>query len=547
MKKIASIIGMAGITLTMTATAATPVRIPQSEDAPKYKSAKAHAPEEEEETWKTIGNGEYRDNIVHSWFTIPGYPQMDVEVQESEQTPGRYRIVKPYHNYPMDLGAGAPEGEAFMIVDASDPMHCYIEPCLTRLLIGLDPNKNVMQMAVWSIADDYYNNIYGNWNQADIEGVCGRLENGSVTFPAGAILTTTMYADKEPNWDMLWIPSNPNGMWRLRLPGAPKLDLNIDFTGLIENDLTYDVRMEESVEYVKVAFFKGEYNNDMTKSIIDGTVDTEELDTDGQVCYPYTEDGIYTFIAVPYYEGEPLAPYYITKEMSFNEAEWRKCGKVHYTEAILSSNEMTVAGQLNIDPDDYDVELEENVANPGLFRLVDPYGPPYVYASSGYDDSHKYYMEIDATDVNSVFIKRMEPIGLSFAWGRNGIESRAYRKMTEGMTKEEVKMWEITNNTPLFGTHADNKITFPKDAIYWIVTDQLTTPTYWANANGKFCIEFKEGQVIGGTNGVEGITNDSETASEWYNLQGVRLNKRPAEKGIYIERRGNVSTKVMVK
>lgn len=551
MKTTRTILTIAATALALTAGAV--VRVPDMEKAPKYngKAAIKKATRADEETWKSLGTGELRDNIVNSWYSVPTTPVMQVEVQESEQTPGRYRVVNPYHNYPYDLGGGAPTGEAYMVVDASDPEHCYIEPCPTRLIVGYDAYGNLEQMGVWSIADDYYNNMYGDWELADQEGVCGKLENGCITFPPGSILTTLLHAEIEINWDMQWIRSNSDGMWRLRLPNAPKLDVTFEFEGLFDNELTFNVDVEESVDYVSVALLKGEYTASMVEGIINGSIESQDLNTTAQVSFPYEEDGVYTIIGVPYYHNEAVKPSHLTREYAFSETEWKKCGLVHYTEAILSSNEMTEQGALNIDSDDYDVEIEENVANPGLFRLVNPYGPPYVYANEGYDNSRNYYMEIDATDRSSVFIKRMEPIGLSFAWGRNGIESRAYRKMTEGMSIADIKIWEDTHDSPLFGTHKDDKITFPKEALYWIVLDQPTTPTYWANSNGKFCVEFKPGQVIGGkdnTGAVEGIiTNDIQGGEAWYTLDGMLLEKAPQGSGIYVKRCGGKSTKVIIK
>lgn len=551
MKNIITLAAFAA-TLAISAGAANPVRITPTAAPYQRTEARYNAPKhvDEEETWVSLGVGQFRDNLVCAFYSIDSFPQMDVEIQESSTTPGRYRVVNPYHNYPYTFGFGETVGDVYMIVDASDPEHCFVEQCPTRLLLGYNQTGDLQQLAVWSIADDYYNNLYGNWEKAEAENVCGKIKNGCITFPPMSLLSTIVHAEKEINWDMQWIPSNPQGKFRVRLPGAPKLDVEVKLEGLLEGDVAYYMELEDDLDYVKVALVEGESSPSIIAGVIDNSIDWTEVSATGQITFPYTKDGVFTLVAVPYYKGEAQDAVVLTKEYAYSEDEWRKCGLVHYTEAILSSNEMTETGYMQIDPDDYDVELEENVKTPGLFRLVDPYGPPYIYSGDGgYDSSHKYYMEIDATDTEAVFIKRMEPIGLSFAWGRNAIESRAYRMMTkQGMSKEDVLAWEREKGYRLFGTHKDNKITMPEESIYWIVLDQPTQPTYWANSNGKFCVEMKEGQVIGGTNGVEGVATDFEdAAAEWFTISGLRLPSVPTEPGIYVMRKGKEVTKVALK
>lgn len=67
------------------------------------------------ETWKDLGEGEFSDfivsNIARGNFNDP----VKVMIQESEQTPGRYRLVNPWPSLTDN-----PELN-FLIVDASDP------------------------------------------------------------------------------------------------------------------------------------------------------------------------------------------------------------------------------------------------------------------------------------------------------------------------------------------------------------------------------------------------------------------------------------------
>ncbi|MDE6131628.1 MAG: hypothetical protein K2F74_08560 [Muribaculaceae bacterium] len=85
-------------------------------------------PASAQETWKPIGTGLFRENFVHAFYMVSTYPEVEVEIMESEQTPGRYRIMNPYADYPDFIGSpGCYDGEYYITVDASDPERCYVE------------------------------------------------------------------------------------------------------------------------------------------------------------------------------------------------------------------------------------------------------------------------------------------------------------------------------------------------------------------------------------------------------------------------------------
>ena len=150
-----------------------------------------------EETWKLIGTGTFRENFLHSWYIYSDFPEVEVEVMESEQTPGRYRIMNPYANYPDYIGSpGCQEGDWYITVDASDPVHCYIETSKTGYIAG----ENQM-LVVGSVADDYYNNRYGNWELADKENVCGKLVDGSITLSRGVMTLYLCAATRKECFD----------------------------------------------------------------------------------------------------------------------------------------------------------------------------------------------------------------------------------------------------------------------------------------------------------------------------------------------------------
>lgn len=58
----------------------------------------------EAETWTSLGVGKFRESFLHAFYQIAAYPEVDVEIQECDQVPGRYRIVDPYKDFPNFIG-----------------------------------------------------------------------------------------------------------------------------------------------------------------------------------------------------------------------------------------------------------------------------------------------------------------------------------------------------------------------------------------------------------------------------------------------------------
>ena len=241
-----------------------------------------------EETWKSIGTGLFRENFLHSWYIYSDFPEVEVEVMESEQTPGRYRIMNPYANYPDYIGSpGCQEGDWYITVDASDPVHCYIETSKTGYIAGED-----QMLIVGSVADDYYNNRYGNWELADKENVCGKLVDGSITFPPMSLLGSLWDLSEPWSDDIISVRCDQKGMFRIKLPGAPNLDVVGNLMGISDDNtqLNFEVALGKSVEKARVALVERDNAESAVEGIVNGTILSEEISESGNVAVPYTGD-----------------------------------------------------------------------------------------------------------------------------------------------------------------------------------------------------------------------------------------------------------------
>lgn len=520
-------------------------------------TATVKAPTRAPETWTDLGTGRLRDDLLTYWYNLADYYEFDVKVQASDQTPGRYRLVNAYRNFPITW-SGNYDGERYIIVDATDPDHCYIEAGSTGLQIEsqtTDENGNVIwsgdaDFCIWSIAENEYNNVYGDWDavEKNVGEVAGTLKNGAITFPRNSLVICLIEESEAGDiigGNFAWRQANADGMFRFSLPGAPELDAVITFGGIDDamTTLSYHVALDKDVEKARVALIEGDYTPAVAAGIADGSIPSQEITATADLNFPFEKDGIHTLVVVPYYEGQPATPFHLTTEYAYSEAEWRKCGTATYTESILASNEMTTQGYWAMSPYTYEVEVEESVAKPGLLRLVDPYGLNYPYAtSSNFDTSRRWYLEIDCQDPERVFIPKAENgVGLDLGLGTMVIWSRADRQITEyGVGYGEVDGMNI------FGKVSGSEVTFPKDALYISFPDRNPGTWYWANQDGTFKLVLPEGAITPHDpvppTSVEGIDADQAPA-RYYTVDGIELSAEPT-RGLYIRRQGSKVTKI---
>lgn len=486
--------------------------------------------------WKSLGTGKFRDDFVTSLYFVDSY-EFEVEVQENTALPGLYRVVSPYKNYPISPANF--DGDTYLEIDASNPEKVFFDKYDT----GLDWGGG--NIYINSIAGDYYFN-YGGGAGLDMayqEGLCGTLDkDGIITFPKGSLLINEDGSD-------LYRQCNLSGNFRLMLPGAPDLDIAITVEDIIEKDgkeyIPVYFALDDDIEKVKVAMVEGEYSSEVVENIEGGAIQSDEITQSGEMLFPYEKDGVFTFVAVPYFGGEAKKVEYLTKELSYKHYGWEDVGTAMYTEGFIADCEVTVD---NMNVVTTSVAVQENTEKPGLFRLVDPYGPGYqYYDESVYDLSHHYYMEIDASDPDRVVLNEMsEGCGLSLSFGRTVLWSRAGYYLDEevGMSVEEVEAKGV------YGKRVGNTITFPRNAllIKFIDVFGVQDVWYWANCKGSFKVVLPESTGISSPVSSDADANSKSNApAEYYTLDGIKVTKANLRKGVYVKKQGANTSKVLIK
>lgn len=141
----------------------------------------ANAPDPNE-GWNPLGYVEYTDGFICSMFTV-GIVTYEVEIQESKEAPGLYRLVDPYGEaYPYnEPGDYDPTMTVYLEVNATNPNHVSIPFTQTAT------NWGYGDMYLWSLAD-YYEYQGATPEEIEEEEVYGSLKDGQITFPAESLL-----------------------------------------------------------------------------------------------------------------------------------------------------------------------------------------------------------------------------------------------------------------------------------------------------------------------------------------------------------------------
>lgn len=158
------------------------------------------------EVWKSLGTGLYTEDMIGPMFEGLGVVSYEVEVEESEETPGKYRIINPYgsaypYNEPGDWDTSC---DYNLVIYANVPDRVWFGLQSTGL------NWGVGDLSVLSMA--YYYMANGKTpEEVESMGLFGTLNDGVITFPVKALGVA--------NGGKVYY-GNTNGQFKLILPSA---------------------------------------------------------------------------------------------------------------------------------------------------------------------------------------------------------------------------------------------------------------------------------------------------------------------------------------
>lgn len=140
--------------------------------------------EDPDESWTTIGYVEYTDGYMCCLYLIDPLTYY-VEVQESKEYEGFYRLVNPYGEaYPYnEAGDWNPNVDSYLYFSIYDPDCVYVDYSPQTL------NWGDGELLCWSYAA--YMMINGSdYSEVIAEGRNGTYKNGIVTFPFNTLLSS---------------------------------------------------------------------------------------------------------------------------------------------------------------------------------------------------------------------------------------------------------------------------------------------------------------------------------------------------------------------
>lgn len=164
--------------------------------------------EKNPEVFKSLGMGLYTDDLMTTFFNLPEIATYEVEIQESVENPGKYRLVNPYgeaypYNSPGDWDASR---DYYMVIDATNPNAVTIP----QQALGFDWGYGMI--SIWSLVDNYVS----QGAPADyVAPYVGTLADGVITFPVKSLLISM--ADYQ---NAGWYYANGNGAFQVVLPSA---------------------------------------------------------------------------------------------------------------------------------------------------------------------------------------------------------------------------------------------------------------------------------------------------------------------------------------
>ena len=156
----------------------------------------------------------------------------------------------------------------------------------------------------------------------------------------------------------------------------------------------------------------------------------------------------------------------------------------------------------------YQVEVQENDKQPGLYRMVNPFGEAYPHNEPGdWDDSQDWYFEIHAEDPDRVYTEG-QYLGLDWGYGNVYIISYAGYYMENGYSIDQVP-------ASLFGTLKNGIISFPTAQSFLINMAGYSSSLYYTNGSGMVALALPGYALADYTVNVayEGVFTDAEGTS----------------------------------
>lgn len=236
--------------------------------------------------------------------------EKEVEIWERADKKGYYRIKNIYDKEYLFKLLGKrysnvvpSEGTTWTIIDATNQDKVWFPVQPAGWEFHADNVGDNGQFVILSFCQE-------NFPDVASATMYGKIDNGILTFPAGAV-----WFSLPSIWKDLSYYTKNTEMTRLMFPGAKDYDYSVAFTSAPPADgkVNITAKLGADVAKVKYAYFEGELSASVvaSKSIdIDaGSVPTKEITASGTITAELEETGIYTLVGNSYNAAGVLQKY----------------------------------------------------------------------------------------------------------------------------------------------------------------------------------------------------------------------------------------------
>ncbi len=435
--------------------------------------------------WDVLGMATFHDDFFF-------YESYEVELQQNGIDPTLFRMLDPYSEGLVKEGyvndGEAPSGTylTFRVLQVGETLNST--EITTTGLVYFDPYDTGYYYA--SYASElwiYHPSAFTSYQTESSWSYSKVVSYASDGVTPAIVQFAPMYY--LPDYGGYWNYSSYNNMVTIVFPGTVIADysVEINYQGVNDNaEAVANITLGADVATARVAVVEGKDASAALDAVMNGTVDYTEVTSSGTATLPFDGSGDFTLIAVSY-DASGDAQEYDYSYFEYYEdgaSPWVSLGMCTYTDDFFTTF-------WAVDPETWEVEIEENTDNPGLYRLVYPYDEKYVWNDPGdWDPSSTYYMEINACDPDGVYLTAQE-IGVDWNYGMISVNSMAAYYMSRGYNFDEVK------DAGYCGTLVNGVITFPENALLIGMADYYDGGWFTANTNGAFKV------VLPGASGVK--------------------------------------------
>lgn len=178
---------------------------------------------------------------------------------------------------------------------------------------------------------------------------------------------------------------------------------------------------------------------------------------------------------------------------SVNRVKWNNVGymldnKGNKVEGWCAMTDDWLTTFFNTGNPTWPVQVQERDDMPGLFRVINPYCENFPYNEPGdFDADNDYYLYIDATNPEAVYIPELTETGMDWGYGMFNIWSMAGYYLSKNRPSDA---------DPYFGKYENGAITFPKNGLMIMMADYNDGGLYQANKDGKWTIVIDPSKVV---------------------------------------------------